>query len=1119
MNVAEWLRGQGLERYEEAFRDNEIEFDILPDLTEGDLEKLGVPLGHRKKLLRAIANLRAVPSEAASPPSPASESALGERRQLTVMFCDLVGSTSIAADLDPEDMVELIRDFQRSVSAATVKFDGHVAKWMGDGALVYFGYPRAHEDDAERAVRAGLALTATIHALRRPGAAALDVRVGIATGLVVVGPIMGEGGAREQDVVGETPNLAARLQALAAAGEVMISETTRRLLGGTFELEARGPQAIRGLPAPTPVWAVRRESMNVNRFEAARTEALTPFVGREQDVALLMEHWRDALEGDGRIVLLSGEAGIGKSRALTSLREQIASNAPLEMSFQCSPHHANEAFYPVLGNIWRAAGFSSEDSAEGRLDKLEALIARAGLDTASTAPILAGLLLTPTGARYGPGDFASTEVRERAIGALMALFEGLTRNRPVLVLLEDAHWIDPSSLDLFGRLVDRVRTLPVLLIVTFRPEFTPPWGGRPNVVAHSLSRFGKRHSLRMIESVADGARLPDEILAEIVAKADGVPLFLEELTKTVLESGLLRKEGDQWVLRAALTSFAIPSTLQDSLMARLDRLSVVREIAQIGAAIGREFSQGLLEAVAPISGPALQSALDRLLASELLYRRETPSGSVYVFKHALVQDTAYASLLRGRRQSVHADIARALCERLADSIETAPAVIAHHFTEAGLWESAACYWLKATEQALSRSAYIEANRYVETGLAQLPSLEDGPKRRTLELALQLARANALLPLRGYDAPETIAALTQAKALLDIGVGDDLQRFSVLYGLCAASFFAARVESAHALARQIVEFAERHGDATYRLIGHRLLGTTLLLMGRNREALERFETAERYRDPARQRLLSYRFGNDPGLAVVGYKSWALLFLGRLDEASKVVERIAPELEGHGHAPTIAFCKFFSTVLPDLAFGDHEACERHGAELVAYCEENKVEQFRLLGAVYQSLARVARAPDPDNIALANAALAAQHRFGGHIGDSDFLSRLAEASLAIGDRAGAESALARCLAFVEGSGERLHLANVRRIEGVIALDGPSPDRAKAEACFRQAIEIAREQEMRLYELRATTELARLQRDVNPAAKLRAFIESAMSGITGADAARDLVEAKAFLASLAAP
>jgi class 3 adenylate cyclase/tetratricopeptide (TPR) repeat protein len=1116
MNVAEWLRGLSLERYEATFQDNEIDFEVLPDLTDGDLEKLGVPLGHRKKLLRAIASLPVAGNETPSPSPLGPYPAAGERRQLTVMFCDLVDSTSLAARLDPEDMVELIRDFQRAVSAATVKFDGHVAKWMGDGALVYFGYPRAHEDDAERAVRAGLALAPAIQALRRQGAAELDVRVGIATGLVVVGDIMGEGEAREQDVVGETPNLAARLQTLAAPGSVVVSESTRRLLGGIFELETLGPREIRGLAAPARVWAVRRESLNVNRFEASRTEAMTSLVGREQDVALLFERWRDAREGDGQVVLLSGEAGIGKSRVLTNLREQIGADDHIVMSFQCSPHRANEAFYPVLGPIWRAADFLSDESPAQRLDKLEALIARTGLETTPTAPILAALFSIPTEARYAAVEMAPTEIKERAIDALMALFEGLTKHAPALALLEDAHWIDPSSLDLFGRFIERLRERPVLLIVTCRPEFAPPWAGRPNVTAHALSRFGRRHSLEMIESVTAGRRLPDEVLEQIVAKTDGVPLFLEELTKTVLESDLLRQEDGRWVLRAALTPLAIPSTLQDSLMARLDRLSMVREIAQIGAAIGREFSRNLLEAVAPISGAALQSALDQLAASELIYRREAPSDATYVFKHALVQDTAYASLLRGRRQSIHASIARALCERFVDSVESAPAVIAHHFTEAALREPAAQYWLKATEQALSRSAYVEANRYVESGLSQLPGLEDGPRRQSLELALQLARANALLPLSGYDAPETMAALTQAKHLLDSGVGDDLQRFSVLYGLCAANFFAARIEPAHALARQIVDFAERQGDATYKLIGHRLLGTTLLLMGRNREALEILETAERYRDPVRHRQLSYRFGNDPGLAVLGYKSWALLFLGRLDDAAKVGEQIKADLAGHGHAPTIAFCRFFSIVLPDLVSGDDEACERHSAELVAYCEEKKVEQFRLLGVVYQALARVARAPDAESIAAANAAVGAAHRFGGHFGDSDFLSRLAEASLTIGDRAGAEAMVTRCLAFIEASGERFHLANVRRVEGLIALDGPSPDKAKAEACFRQAIEIAREQELRLYELRAATELARLWRGVKPPAELRALLEPAIAAIEGGATPRDVREAQAFLAEL---
>jgi len=1118
MDIAEWLRGLNLSRYEAAFRDNEIDWDVLPDLTDFDLERLGVPMGHRKRLLRAIAKLGAAPVEA-PPPSPATPRpwvAAGERRQLTLMFCDLVGSTALAARLDPEDMAELIHEFQGAVSTAIAKFDGLVAKWLGDGALIYFGYPRAHEDDAERAVRAGLALAPAVRVLRDAYAMALEIRVGIATGLVVVHELVGEGEARERGVVGETPNLAARLQGVAEPGQVVVSESTRRLLGGTFELEALGPQAIRGLPLPVHAWVVRRESMSLNRFEAALTKAMTPFVGREQEVALLAERWRDANEGDGQVVLLSGEAGIGKSRILANLREHIGEGNHVAMSFQSSAHHVNEPFYPVLGPIWRAAGFVSDEAAEQRLDKLEAFIALAGLARSDFAPVLAALFSIPTAARYPAFDMPPAEAKQRTIGAMLALFEGLTARAPVLAFLEDAHWIDPSSLDLFGRLVERVPELPVLLVISFRPEFSPPWVGRPSVTAHTLNRLGRRHSLEMIRRLTAGKPLPDEVLEQIVAKTDGVPLFVEELTKTVLESDLLREEASGYVLRAALSPLAIPSTLQDSLMSRLDRLAAVRDIAQIGAAIGREFSHRLIEAVAPISGPALQIALDQLVASELIYCRGEPPDVAYVFKHALVQDTAYGSLLRSGRQTIHADIARALCERPADTVESAPALIAHHFTEAGLREPAARYWLKATEQALSRSAYREANRYVDSGLAQLPTLDEGPARQSLELALQLARANALLPLRGYDAPETMAALTEAKRLLDSGVGDDLQRFSVLYGLCAANFFAARLEPAHALARQIVEFAEKQEDATYKLVGHRLLGTTLVLMARNREALENLERAEAYRDPSRHRLLSYRFANDPGLAILCYKIWTLSALGRFDEAARVAEQVQAEVDEHPHAPTVAFCNFFAFVYPLHVSDDYERCENRCDELIAYCEEKKVEQFRLLGILYRSLARASREPNLHNVGQARAALEAMHRFGSHIADSSFISWLAEVSLMAGDLEGAQNEMAECLSFIERSGEHYQLANVRRIEGRIALAGPAPDRVRAEECFRQAIEFARKQEVPLYELRAATELARLWRESRPAAELRALLEPLVAAVQGGEDTRDVRDARAFLAEL---
>jgi class 3 adenylate cyclase len=855
--------GLGLGQYEAIFRDNQIDGDVLPTLTPEDLKELGVVvLGHRRKLLTAIAALSGAPS------SPVKASAalidVAERRQLTVMFCDLVGSTAMSARLDPEDMREVIRAYQDACSGAIARYDGFVAKFMGDGVLAYFGFPRAHEEDAERAVRAGLDILSAVGKLETAAKEWLQVRIGVATGIVVVGDLVGHGSAQEQAVIGDTPNLAARLQALAEPGTLVIAEATRRLLGGAFELKALGPQILKGFDAAVPAWAVLREAENLSRFEASRSHGLTPFVGREQEVALLIERWREAREGEGQIVLLSGEAGIGKSRILAALRERIGSEPYITMRYQCSPHHVNDAFYPVASHIWHAANFVSGEPAGMRLDKLEAMIARSGVSSQDTAPYLAALLSIPFEGRYPPIETSPGDQKERTITALIDLFAGLTKDAPVLVLLEDAHWIDPTSLDLFGRLVDRLSEFRALLVITFRPEFVAPWQGRAHVTSLSLNRLGHRQALAMIERVTGGKALPTEVTEQIVAKTDGVPLFVEELTKTILESGLLREESGAYALASALTPLAIPSTLQDSLMARLDRLAPVREIAQIGAAIGRDFSFRLLEAVSPIQGPALQEALGRLVAAELIFGRGAPPNANYTFKHALVQDTAYSSLLRGRRQRIHAEIARVLVERFPDQVESAPAVIAHHYTEAGLAEPAAHNWLAAAELAHARASPTDANHFAEVGLAQLPRIPEGPDRQSLELALQIANANALLAMKGYNAPETLAALNSARALIDASIGSDLQRFTVLYGLGAASYIGARVQPALALAREIVEVADRQADTTYRLVAYRLLGTVQGLAGQTRDGLASLEQAERYRDPERDKRLSYLFGLDAGL---------------------------------------------------------------------------------------------------------------------------------------------------------------------------------------------------------------------------------------------------------------
>jgi len=591
MDVGTWLIGLGLGQYEAVFRESEIDADVLTELTDQHLKDLGIALGHRLKLLRAIRQLAGEAAIKASEQPKPQDAA--DRRQLTVMFCDLVDSTALTAQLDPEDMGDLLRAFQRAVAAAVTRFDGHVAKWTGDGASVYFGYPRAHEDDAERATRASIALIEAVGRLRREHSVDLEVRIGISTGLVVVGELIGEGEALERGVVGDTPNLASRLQALAKPDTVVVSESTRRLLGRTFELKALGPLELKGFKAPVPAWVIVGERDNVSRFEASRSEAMTPFVGREQEVALLVNRWRRAAKGEGQVALLSGEAGIGKSRILAALRERIGDERHLTFRYQCSPHHVNDAFYPVIGQIWHGAGFVSGEPAASRLDKLEMMISHTGLESSEIAPYLASLLAIPTDGRYPALEMAPSEQKERTIAAMIALVVGFAKTAPLLMLVEDAHWIDPTSLDLLGRIVDRVQHLAVLYVVTSRTEFTAPWVGRPHVTALSLNRFERSQAVTMIDRIMSSKALPAEVLDQIIAKTDGVPLFVEELTKSVLESGLLREENGAYVLASALTPLAIPSTLHDSLTARLDRLSPIKEIAQIGSAIGREFSYDL----------------------------------------------------------------------------------------------------------------------------------------------------------------------------------------------------------------------------------------------------------------------------------------------------------------------------------------------------------------------------------------------------------------------------------------------------------------------------------------------------------------------------------------------
>lgn len=1074
MEIGTWLGGLGLGQYEAVFRDNEIDAEVLPDLTERDLGQLGIPLGHRKRLLKAIAALSA---SSQSPPDAvvvaareAADSA--ERRQLTVLFCDLVGSTALAARLDPEDMSDLIRGFHGAVAAAVARFDGNVAKLMGDGALVYFGYPRAHEEDAERAVRAALALVEAIAALSNTRGVGLEVRAGIATGLVVVGELMGEGEARERGVVGETPNLAARLQALSQPGSITVAESTRRLLGGAFELEPLGPQILKGFANPTPAWRVLHEAKNLSRFEAASSRAMTPFVGREHETALLLDRWRDACEGDGQIALLSGEAGIGKSRILAALRERIGAEPHLTVRYQCSPHHVDDAFYPIVSQMRHAAGLIDGEPPNAALAKLEAMSARSGLEAEAIAPFLAALMSISDAGRYAVRDMAPSELKERTIAALIALFAGLSRDVPVLALLEDAHWIDPTSLDVFNRIVERSPGWRVLLVVTFRPYFTTPWAGRANVAALPLNRLGRRQAKAMINRVTAGKALPEEVMEQIVAKTDGVPLFLEELTKTVLESGLLREENDAYILNTVLTPLAIPSTLQDSLMARLDRLAPVKGIAQIGAAIGREFSYRLLEAVSPIDGPALQDALRQLMSAELLYGRGDPPDSTYVFKHALVQDTAYATLLKSRRQQLHQRIAEAIRDRFPERAESEPGIIAHHFTQAGLMETAVEWWARSGRLAMSRFANFEAVQSLGNGLALTAKMPQGEALERQKLSLRLALGPPMLATRGYASSEVEQNYAAAQQLAE-SLDDREAAFASARGLWNCFYDRGDQTRSLPLAERLLELAGQTADFEKQALALRALGSTRMSRGEYAQSIQAFDGCIAASANFPLGVSIERHGEEPGIVATQYRGLVFCMCGFADQALEATRRAVALARQIKHPLSVAFASSILGIVLHLR-RDFTACETLAREQFDYCREQGFAFWSAAFQVHRGAALAHLHPEGDGAIDAEIGIVNWVNTGAYIHVPTWSAFLADAALASGNLPLAEKALSSGLEIAKRNGEHFALAELQRLTGRLLLT--QERRREARGALAEAVATARRQGALLYLLRAGRDLAQL-------------------------------------------
>jgi class 3 adenylate cyclase len=962
MDVGGWLRSLGLGQYEALFRANEIDAEILPELTDADLEKLGVPLGHRKRLLRAISGLAAAGTLAETSALPSTTTAAkpqdtAERRQLTVMFCDLVGSTALSVRFDPEELREEIRAYQNTVSGVVARYDGFVAKYMGNGVLVYFGYPRAHEDDAERAVRAGLEIAAAVRGLETRGTERLAVRIGIATGLVVVGDLVGEGSAQEQAVVGETPNLAARLQALAEPGQIVLAGVTRRLIGDLFRLRDLGRQTAKGFAEPVEALAVEGVAAAESRFEAAR-RGLTDLVGRTAESAQLRDRLRAAWGGAGQIVLLSGEAGIGKSRLAAQLAAEVANEPHTRLRYQCSPYHRDSVLHPFVVALGRAARLAPEDPAETQLDKLEAILAPARI--AETAPLFASLLSIPTRERYPPLALSAAQQRRLTLAALLDQLEALARQKPVLMLFEDAHWADATSLEVLDLTVERVRALPVLAIFTFRPEYEAPWTGLSHVTNIALDRLPPAEVETLAQHVA-GRPLPPEVTAQIVAKTDGVPLFVEELTKTVLEAGLLIAGPQGWRLDGPLPPFAIPATLQDSLAARLDRLAPVKEIAQIGAAIGREFSYPLLRAVAGRDEPALRTALVQLEEAELLFRSGTPPDARYTFKHALVQDTAYETLLRSRRQILHRQIADALRGEFAAVAAAEPELVAHHLTQAGLDEPAIEWWGRAGDQALRRSAFREAAAHLGKAIeladklaATAPSTATGIDR----LRLQTSFGNALIWARGHHAPETAASFARARELAS-RVENASERFSVYWGLWVGHLNRCEPAPMREIAELFLREATAQPNCPEALVAHRIFGFTCWYFGDFAGAHDHFQKSLELYDHARHGDFANWLGQLPRRAAAEiWVALTLWVLGRIDAVSPLADGALADAESAAHAPTMVQALLYSALL-GLVRCDPEAVATDGRVLADIVSRNDLPPFLgRLGGIFSGLDKTAR-----------------------------------------------------------------------------------------------------------------------------------------------------------------
>jgi TOMM system kinase/cyclase fusion protein len=1064
---------------------------------------------------------RVEPLTATAPPPAMPQVPDAERRQLTVLFCDLVDSTVLAGQLDPEELREVVRAYQETCAKVIARFEGHIAQYLGDGLLVYFGYPLAHEDDAQRAVRAGIGMIEALGQLNtrleQERGMHLAARLGIHTGMVVVGDV-GGGTRQEQLALGETPNLAARLQGLAVPNTVVISAATFQLLGGFFACQPLGTPLLKGFAQPLAVYRVLYESMARSRLEAAGSTGLTPLVGREQEVRLLLERWAQVKDGTGQVVLLSGEAGIGKSRLVQVLKEHVATEPQAWLTpCQCSPYYQNTALYPMIDLLERVAlRFDREESTQQKLSKLEGFLVQYGLPLAEAVPLLATLLSLPLTAGYAPLSVSPEQQKQQTLHTLLTIMLRIAAQQPVLFVMEDLHWVDPTTLAFLTLVMDQGPTARILALWTFRPDFPTPWTGRSHLTQVTLPRLPRRQAAEMTDRVAHGKALPAEVVEQVVAKTDGVPLFVEELTKMVLESGLLQEQEDRYELTGPLPPLAIPATLHDSLMARLDRLATVKGLAQLGATLGREFSYELLQAVSPWDEATLQRGLHQLVEAEFLYQQGLPPQATYLFKHALIQDAAYQSLLRSTRQQYHQRIAQVLEGRFLEICETQPELLAHHYTEAGVLAQAIPYWQRAGQRAIEGSANVEAIHHLSKGLELLTTLPVTPARVQAELTLQTTLGPALMATRGYAAPEVATAYNRARELCQ-QAEETPELFPVLWGMFLLYTGRAEHETAREFGEQCLSLARRLDDPALLLEAHLALGASWFWLGQLSQAHAHLEQGMRLYDPHPHHALAFRYGNiDPGVACLAFAGCTLWMLGYPEQALERVNEMLTLAQNLEHSFTLARGLYYTTLLHQVR-REWQLVSERADTAITVATAQQVALVLALGPIMRGWALAMQGQGAEGLTQLRQGLDAYRATGAEVQRPHFLSMLAEVHRSLGQPEAGLAALSEALALVETTGERYYEAELHRLTGELLLQHAAPAVSPVETCFQQALDLARHQQAKSWELRAAMSLSRLWQQHGKREEAYELLAPIYGWFTEGFDTPDLQEAKALLEELA--